>query len=245
MRAAIHQPHYFPWLGYFDKMAKADTFVLLDEVQLEKNSLMLKNRVIATNGELKFLTISADTKNYLAREYREIQTKDAAIWKERQLNAVKNYYRKASGYREMLPLFEQFLSQDFPSVCQWTCGSIALMRQLLGIQTPLVYQSAVDYDRSMKRSDLVYGICKAIGADTYFSGRGASVDYLDRQKFAENGVKIVFQDFTHPVYPQINTQDFIPGISVLDMLFNCGVEESRRIFWETVRSSHEFDEIEA
>lgn len=59
MRAAIHQPHYFPWLGYFDKMAKADTFVLLDEVQLEKNSLMLKNRVIATNGELNPMTTTA------------------------------------------------------------------------------------------------------------------------------------------------------------------------------------------
>ncbi len=225
-------------------MAKADVFVLLDEVQLEKNSLMLKNRVIATNGETKFLTISADTKNYLAREYRDIQIKDAAIWKERQLNAVANYYRKAAGYRELLPLFGEFLEQDFDTVCQWTCASIAFVRRALDIKTPLIYQSAVDYDRNMKRSDLVYGICKALGADTYFSGRGASVAYLEREKFAENGVQIVFQDFTHPVYPQINTREFVPGVSVLDMLFNCGIEESRRIFWETVNSSHEFDETE-
>lgn len=241
MRASIHQPHYFPWIGYFDKMAKADTFVLLDQVQLEKNSLMLKNRVPATNGELKFLTISADTKDYLEREYRDIQAKDNAVWKERQRNAVKNYFRKASGYREVLPMFEQFLEQNFDTVCQWTCASIEFVRQALDIQTPLIYQSEVIYDHDMKRSDLVYGICKAIGADTYFSGRGASVEYLDREKFAENGVKIVFQDFSHPVYPQINTQEFIPGISILDMLFNCGIEESRRIFWENVHSTHEFE----
>ena len=241
MIASIHQPHYFPWLGYFDKMAKADVFVLLDQVQLEKNSLMLKNRVPATNGELKFLTITADTQNYLEREYREIATKNDTVWKSRQLNALQNYYRRAAGCKEVLPLVEQFLSQEHTTVCQWTCGSIELIRELLDIRTPLIYQSAVDYDHDLRRSDLVYGICKSIGADTYFSGRGASVAYLDREKFAENGVKIVFQDFTQPVYPQINTKEFIPGISVLDMLFNCGIEESRRIFWENVRSTHEFD----
>ena len=120
-----------------------------------------------------------------------------------------------------------------------------LVRELLDIQTPLIYQSTIDYDRDNKRSDLVYAICNAIGADTYFSGRGASMTYLDREKFAANGVKIVFQDFQHPVYPQCGRETFVPGVSILDLLFNCGVEESRRIFWETVRSSHEFDGIEA
>ena len=84
-------------------------------------------------------------------------------------------------------------------------------------------------------------ICKALGADTYFSGCGASLEYLNREKFNENNVKIIFQDFTHPVYPQIHTTEFVPGISILDMLFNCGIEETKRIFWENVRSTHEFD----
>ena len=42
MMIAIHQPHYFPWIGYLDKMAKADKFVLMDTVQLEKRSYMLR-----------------------------------------------------------------------------------------------------------------------------------------------------------------------------------------------------------
>ena len=63
-------------------------------------------------------------------------------------------------------------------------------------------------------------ICKALGADTYFSGRGASVDYLDREKFAENGVNIVFQDFAHPTYSQCGRDAFVPGVSILDILFS-------------------------
>ena len=245
MKASIHQPHYFPWLGYFDKMAKADAFVLLDQVQLEKGSQMLRNRGLDPNGQPKFLTISAETKDFLNREYRELATKDIPQWTARQMNALKSYYRGASGARELFPLLEEFLQRDYSTVCQWTCGSIELVRQLLDIKTPRLYQSDISYDRRCKRSDLVYAICKAVGADTYFSGRGASVDYLEREKFAENGVKIVFQDFIHPVYAQCNSKEFIPGISVLDLLFNCGIEEARRIFWDNVRSTHEFDESEA
>lgn len=244
MRAAIHQPHYFPWIGYFDKMAKADVFVLLDQVQFEKGSQMIRNRVLAPTGEIKFLTISGDTKDFLNREYRELAVKDVPDWTTRQMNAIKSYYRKVPGAKEMLPLLEEFFQRSDSTICQWVCGSIELVRRLLDIRTPLIYQSEIDYDRQNRKSDLVYAVCKSIGADTYFSGRGASAEYLDREKFAENGVRIVFQDFTHPVYPQCNSKEFVPGISVLDMLFNCGIEESRRIFWENVRSTHEFEEIE-
>ena len=241
MKVSIHQPHYFPWLGYFDKMAKADTFVILDEVQLEKGSLMIRNRVIDQLGEKKYLTISGDTKDFLNWQYRELAVKDTPCWTQRQLNALQNYYQKAPCKREILPIVERFLQRDYGTICEWTCASIQLSRELLGIQTPIVYQSDISYDRTMKRSDLVYALCKAVGADTYFSGRGASVEYLDREKFAKNGVKIIFQDFTHPVYPQINAKEFVPGISILDMLFNCGIEGSRRIFWNNVHSTHEFD----
>lgn len=245
MKASIHQPHYFPWVGYFDKMAKADTFVILDQVQFGKGSQMIRNRVLDGSGEIKYITISGETKDFLNREYRELLTKDVEGWTSRQMNALKNYYRKAKYRNEIFPLLEEFFQRDHTTICQWTCASIGLIRELLDIQTPLIYQSTIDYDRANKRSDLVYAICKAIGADIYFSGRGASMTYLDREKFAENGIRIIFQDFQHPVYPQCNSAEFVPGISILDMLFNCGIEESRRMFWENVRSSHEFDGIEA
>ena len=240
MRASIHQPHYFPWVGYFDKMAKADVFVLLDEVQFEKGSPMNRNRVLDPAGDVKYLTISGETKSFLDREYRDLPTKDAAVWTARQLSALENYYRRAKHRKEILPVLEEFFQQEHETVCQWVCASIELGRQLLNVKTPVIYQSDVDYDRTCKKSDLVYAICNSLGADTYFSGRGGSVQYLDREKFAANGVSIVFQDFTHPIYEQCHEGEFVPGVSVLDMLFNCGIEETRRIFWENVKSTCEF-----
>ncbi len=244
MKVAIHQPHYFPWIGYFDKMAKVDAFVLLDEVQLETRSQMLRNRIIGINGDTKYITIKSDKAGYTEKKYSEILTVDNVSWKKENYSLLREYYRKAPYYKEILEKLEAFFQNDFSTVCEWTIESIRMVQDLLNIPTKLVYQSDITYDRTFKKSDMDLGICISLGAETYFSGRGASVDYLNREKFSQNGVNIVFQDFTHPVYPQIHSTDFVSGISILDMFFNCGIEETRRIFWENVHSTHEFDEIE-
>lgn len=234
MRIAIHQPHYFPWVGYFDKMAKVDAFVLLDEVQFEKGSAMIRNRVLDAAGEIRYITISGDTSDFLNKKYSDHPVKDGKKCFEKQLNMLKNYYHRAPYKKEILPILEEFLGKEYETVCQCTCSSISLIRDILKIETPLIYQSTIDYDRERKRSDLVYAICESLGADTYLSGRGASMRYLKRDEFRGAGVDIAFQDFSHPVYRQLHRGDFIPGVSVLDMLFNCGIEETKNIFWDNV-----------
>lgn len=237
MIAAIHQPHYFPWIGYFDKMAKADVFVLLDEVQLERSSNMSRNRIIAPNGDIKYIMITANQHDRFNKKYNEILTVDDEAWKKRSLAMLEAYYGKAPYYFETIKKLREFYAEEHVALCQWTIASIRMIRKILEIPTELVLQSDINYDRSKKRSELVMAVCLGMGADVYLSGRGASLNYLDRGAFEENGIQIVFQDFTHPMYPQINTKEFVPGISILDMLFNCGVGETKRIFWENVNSS--------
>lgn len=242
MKIAIHQPHYFPWIGYFDKIAKVDKFVLLDQVQFEKGSQMIRNRVVSDAGVIKYITISADTTNFLKKEYKDIQIKNADEWKTRQKNALKNYYRNADFLCEIMSILDVFWGNDYQTVCEWTCKSIELICGLLNIDTELIYQSDISYDKETRNSDLVLSICKKLKSDYYFSGRGASVKYLDQEKFKMNGIDIVFQDFGHPVYTQCNSENFIPGVSVIDMLFNCGIKEAKRLFWENIKKNNELDE---
>lgn len=235
MVVSIHQPHYFPWIGYFDKIAKSDVFVLLDQVQFEKGSNMNRNRIIDNNGEIKYINIPGETHGFLDKEYKDLKTKDIAVWTKKQYSILSNYYQKANAKVEMLDCLDAFLNRDYDTICEWTCSSIEMICNLLGIKTKLVYQSCIKYDNTRKKSDLVLSLCEAVGADVYLSGRGASIEYLDRERFAVSGVSILFQDFIHPIYRQINTASFIPGVSILDMLFNCGIEESKRLFWENIR----------
>ena len=231
MRVAIHQPHYFPWIGYFDKLAKADQFILLDEVQLEKGSQMVRNRVLDQQGEIKYLTIMGETKGFLGKRYRDLQTKENDVWKKRQINALESYYCRSKYKDEVLKIFSTFLDKNYPTICEWTSDSIRFVCQLLGIETKITLQSEIAYDRENKKSELVLALCEAVHADEYLSGRGASVRYLDRDAFKAHGINIVFQDFVHPFYAQVNSKSFVSGLSILDMLFNLGVDGTKATFW--------------
>ena len=73
-----------------------------------------------------------------------------------------------------------------------------------------------------RRSELILNLCQSVGADTYLCGMGGCRTYLDRNAFAQAGVKMVWHDFHHPRYPQCGDGPFIEGLSALDLLFNCG-----------------------
>ena len=76
MKVAIHQPHYFPWMGYLDKMAKADKYIVLDEVQLEDRSPMVRNKFLQNNGEEHILGLSIRKKGYREKMTKEIELSD-------------------------------------------------------------------------------------------------------------------------------------------------------------------------
>ena len=106
MRVAIHQPHYFPWVGYFDKMAQVDQFILLDQVQFEKGSYMYRNRILSNTGKVCYLTISAEKHGFLTKEYREIVTRDNEGWQRKQIAQIENAYCK---YEQFTQAFDTFL----------------------------------------------------------------------------------------------------------------------------------------
>jgi hypothetical protein len=69
-------------------------------------------------------------------------------------------------------------------------------------------------------------ITKYFAADTYLAGSGGR-DYMDMDKYDRNSIKVLFQDYRHPVYDQL-FGDFLPYMSVIDLIFNHG-DESLKI----------------
>lgn len=243
MKVAIHQPHYFPWIGYFDKMAKADAFILLDNVQLEKSSQMLRNKVLSKEGKEKYITIPGEKDDFLKRKYKDILTKDIEEWTNRQYRTLKDYYFTASYRDETLDWLEEFFTNRYRTICEWTCASIELISRFLEIHTKIIMQSNLDVDNKVQKSDLVLELCKQVGADTYISGKGGSVKYLNREAFQKQKIKLEFQEFIHPIYEQKNSAEFISGISILDLFFNVGIENAKNIFWNNVEGRKSGDAI--
>lgn len=229
MTVGIHQPHYFPWMGYFDKMAKSDTFILLDDVQLEKGSYMYRNRIINAQGKVVYLTISGDKHGFLERSYREIESANDAQWLAKHEAELKRAYLESPYFNQVWPLLEDLFHTEEKTICAYCIRSILRLKELLEIPTKILLQSELPGEVTGRKNDLVLGLCKLVGADAYLSGNGAR-KYTDENSFSEAGIKLSYQQFTPPVYPQLHTEEFVPGLSLLDMLFNCGVKAVREYF---------------
>jgi hypothetical protein len=216
MIVSVHQPQYLPWLGYFEKIDRADIFVLLDTVQYKKNEWQNRNRIKTAVGP-HWLTVPV-TYRYPQR-ISEVGINNRERWQHRQRQAILSNYRQAPFWNLVVPLIEELLTPAWERLSPLNVSSVARLAQFLGITTPLFVASELpefpeDPDRRL------IAITKHFGADTYLAGGGGR-DYMDLDLYQQSGVKVIFQEYHHPVYEQ-RFGPFVPFLSVLDLLFNHG-----------------------
>jgi len=220
MKVAIHQPNFIPWIGYFHKMANCDIFVLLDDVQLPRGKSIANRNLIKTSQGPKWLTIPVVKRSQL------ILLKDAEImvdnkWQKKHLKTIKFSYQKALFFNDYIKEIESVYSKNWTNLCNLNKALIKLIKELLGINTELVLSSEIT-PSDLKGKEKIFAILEKLKADIYLSGLGAgSKRYILPDEFKAKKINLVFQDFTHPIYPQL-WGEFIPNLSIVDLLFNCG-----------------------
>lgn len=215
MILTAHQPAYLPWLGYFDKMARADIFVYLDRVQYEKNSFINRNRLKSAQGPF-WVTVPVLHKGHTSSHIGELRINGSVNWKRKHLNGIRQAYGRAPFFQERDPRLEILYAQDHELLTDLCWRQLDFWRAELGIQTRLVRLSELGI-RSRK-SQLVLDLCRHFGARRYLSGT-LGRDYLSRDDFQSEGIEIVFQDYRHPTYPQLHG-DFEPNLGIIDLWMN-------------------------
>ena len=238
MKVSIHQPHYFPWMGYFDKMAKVDKFIIMDDVQLVDCSPMVRNKFLDNQGKELLLNLSVEKKGYLEKVTKDIKLSKWNIIRKKQEKSLYFNYKKCEFFDEIWVEIKEVFEKDYAYLIDLQMDIINIIRDILNIKTEIIYQSDLEYDKNLKNSDLVLELCLAIGANTYLSGNGGK-KYMNLNDYEARNIKVVFQTFDYPIYPQLNSKEFISKLSILDLLFNCGIEKSREIFWNNVRKTKE------
>ena len=220
MILSIHQPSYFPWLGLLEKIRNSDVYMVMDEVRLSDSAYQHRNLFLTADGREKFLTIPLVKKDYLKIPLREIRIAPED-WRAKHMNFIQQNYGRHPYAGEIMPELEGFFSVDYERLVDAAVASMRLTFRLLRIHTKIVFQSDMNYDRSLRRGGLVVGLARAAGADCYLSGTGARA-YLDESAFGELALR--YSEFTHPVYAQHRLDGFHAGLSSLDALFNLGGE---------------------
>ena len=216
MRLAAHQPQYMPWLGYFDKMARADRFVLLDTVQYKKNEWQNRNRIRTASG---WQWITVPVRYRFPMRIREVPIDSSSPWRRKQCEALRQSYARAPYRDVLLPLLEALLERPIDDLATLNAESIRLLARLLEVRTPLVLASALD-DIPEGADERLIALCRMLGCDTYLAGQGGH-GYMDLTLWRRAGITVEFQDFHHPVYPQCH-DGFEACLSAIDLLMQRG-----------------------
>ena len=225
MRVAIHQPHYLPWLGYLHRMAEADLFVVLDHVQFERGNYQNRTQV-RVNGAPHWLTVPVRQRSRSERICDKL-IDNAQAWAALHYETLRRAYTAAGYFGAYASELRGIYGRRWERLVDLNDATLALLREAYGISTPLVKSSELGVAGA--KSELVLDLCRAVGASALIVGLGGSRAYLDRAAFAEAGIALELQEFSHPVYAQRGGGRFTPGLSALDQLLNCGPREEYRL----------------
>jgi len=220
----IHQPDLLPYLGFFHRLLLADVYVVLNTVQYAKSGgWMNRDKIKTPNGE-KWFTAAVE-KNSLGTRICDVLLSESVDWRKKNISQFRENYKGAPHFADIFPEVEALYSLQYKRLQDFNLASIRMLMRMFDIKTDIIMADSLHV--AGKSNELVANIVQSLGAHRYLSGMGAC-DYFDPTVFRERGIEVIWQDFNHPVYPQLYGE-FIPSLSSIDLLFNCGIIKSRSI----------------
>ena len=217
--AVILQPSYIPWLGYFHQMQRCDVFVVYDDVQFDKHGWRNRNRIKTAQGP-QWLTVPVLTYKQNWPTNRAVAIDNTQPWRKKHLASLRQNYAKAPFFAQYIGLFDDLYARDWTTLFDLVMASFRMLTDALGIVREVRFASEMNIEGDPV--DRLIGICQKVGANHFYEG-AAGKNYIADERFGVAGITIEYQDYQHPVYPQLHGE-FVPFLSVVDLLFNCGVE---------------------
>jgi len=222
MIVAVHQPNFFPWLGYFNKIRRADVFVMLDDAQQSKTGGTWANRVkIADARGEKWLTAPVERNFSGVRQIRDIRFA-GGDWRERLIAQLAGAYRRCDHFAQSMGLLEPLLRLSESNLLSYNMQVITTLCRALKLGTDKFVLASTCHAASTGTGRLIE-LTRAVGGTHYLSGSGAG-GYQEAELFVNSGVELVYQSYRAEPYPQLGRDDFLGGLSVIDALVNRGVD---------------------
>jgi hypothetical protein len=216
VKAAIMQPYFWPYLGYFQLIQAVDLFIVYDNIEYTKAGWINRNRLCRDGAAHTFSLPLKKASDFLHVRERELA---ADFQPEKLLNQFKGAYRHASYFAQTLPLIERVVRFETKNLFSFLHHSICATCEHLGITTEIRISSDIEADHDLKKQDKVLALCRAVGAGTYVNLSGG-VDLYSRDAFQALGIDLQFIRTKPFAYAQFHFP-FVPMLSIIDvMMFN-------------------------
>ena len=221
-KIAIVQSNYIPWKGYFDLIAAVDEFVIYDDMQYTRRDWRNRNKIKTPHG-LLWLTIPVQVKGKYHQRIRDTEIADPN-WAKEHWRTLTQYYGRSAHFDEIARWLGPLYDETASNLSELNRRFIEAIARYLGIGTEIT--DSRNYRLVDGKTERLADLCQQARATEYVSGPGARA-YIDEAVFTRFGIKLAWFDyFGYPEYPQL-WGPFEHGVTVLDLLFNCGRDSPR------------------
>lgn len=239
MNVAIMQPYFFPYIGYFQLIHAADTFVVYDDVHFIKKGWIHRNRILLDGEPYPLvLPIRKASQNRLISEH-ERALPDETV--EKQLVLIRQAYRKAPYFDMAMPIIEKVLRYPEVNVARYLLHGLKEVAEYIGLQTNFLLSSELESTGELKGQERIVERCRQLGATHYINAING-ISLYDAESFERHGIALSFLKSESEPYEQ-GDGPFYPNLSILDvMMYNHPQEIRKRIEQYTLLSSHRVTE---
>lgn len=226
MIVSVHQPHFLPWIGYLNKVLRSDAFVWLDSVQYRKNYFQNRTRVRTRRGEELWLTLPVHAPFGAPIDRVTVAEPN---WRARLAKTVEQNYARAPYFGACWPEITRALEGASDALTDIDFRAFECVLRLLGADGVRIVRVGDLGVKSEEPTERLVEACRALGGKTYIAGKGGR-NYLRTDAFESAGIGVVWQQFDPAAVPYPQTgPGFVPGLSVIDCLFNVGPAEAARL----------------
>jgi len=222
LKVTIHQPNFFPYPGFFQKLLLADKLVLLDDVQFEFG-ITNRNKILSPDGNWTRIIVPVkDGQKFLP--INQVEINNDVSWKEKNLEKLFTSYENTSYFHLYSEYLKNIFTSDWNMLFELNFETLKQTISWLNLDIEIIKESELNVKGNS--TERLVNICKSLDADNYISGIGGK-NYLNEELFIKNNIILNYHDYSSIIYPQHNSESFLPNMSILDLLANMGPESQK------------------
>ena len=231
MIVTVHQPNYFPYPGLFHKLSLSNVFVVMNDVQFQVD-ITNKNKIITKDGKWERITVPIK-KNQTHKKIMEVEIDNEKLWGIETFEKLCESYDSTNFFHLYKKSFRDLYQKKWEMLVDLNIETLKKTIEWLGIKIKIIKESELNVQGDS--TERLIKVCESLNADTYVSGIGGK-SYLKEELFEKNGIKLQYQDYFPKQYRQNFSKEFIPNLSIIDILSNNGGNESLKIINNSMKS---------
>ena len=217
MKLGIMQPYFFPYIGYFELIAKTDYWVVFDVVQYNDRSWMNRNRILHPKAGWQYIQVPV-AKTPHGTPIHRIRLKDRAAAQTRLLGQLDHYRKHAPYFRQVIDVVHASFAESSDRLVDLNVAGLASVCAYLGLEFrfSLCSETDLDLEGIEHPGQWALRIAEKLGASEYINPPGGR-DLFRQSEWEAASIRLRFTEMPSFSYP-CGPYPFIDNLSILDVL---------------------------